>query len=184
MSLSRLAITHEPSQECCHLIQTFPSPPTRVSQFNFLYQEFYHLDRRPTTNRVFHIIADSNETKVRNDTELPIELHYCQIHHQFLLPPNQALTIKETKFQPGQYKINQPQHIYVLAERFSVTYRKAQSIVPLDRTLEFFVSPDIYYPDNCFHNRTSYNARVTVITKTHVDYLGPRRKIIRPAPNK
>lgn len=175
--MTNYVINQEPSTSFCHMVQDFPTFPTKVSQFNFLFQENYTVPKTSTQDRVFYLLGNKiDHPQIVNDTQYPIKLNYCQTYHQLVIPPHDSCTIQQVFTELGSTPINLPLINYILDTRYSVTYQKARALVDHDRPIEFYVTSDVLYELLKFTNRSSQFATVYVMTVTSVERL-PRSVI-------
>jgi hypothetical protein len=156
----------------CHPVQRFKTKPERISEFNFLFQQTQSLTKDRIEKSVFHIIADHATTPIVNDTIFQISLNYCEIYHQFPLPLDSSLTIKQTLFPNGEYPVNEPQLNYILDLESSTSLVDAPISIPEDKLLEFYVTPKIPHKDLKFTNNSGHPAYVYIMTKTHTQNFG------------
>jgi hypothetical protein len=160
------------SHSNCHKIQRFRTNPERISQFNFLYQQNFYPTKKQDVERIFHIIADHTTTPIVNNTPFKIKLVYCEIYHQFPIPKDCSLTIKQTLFPYGEYPVHEPQLNYLLEFQCSASLVNAPISITQDKLLEFYVTPHLPYRNLKFTNNSGHPAYVYIMTKTHTQNFG------------
>lgn len=164
-------INRESDNSFIHAVQKFRKLPTKVSEFNFRYQENFYPGKRAEIERVFHLISDPEKSPIVNNTPYSIKLVFCQIYHQFSIPANSSITIKQTLFPYGEYPVHEPQVNYILEAPFSVNFRTTSAPIDREAILKFFVTPDIPHKDTKFTNRTSHSIFVYALMKIDTQHL-------------